>query len=120
MDALLELLTADAAFVGDGGGKAQAFPEPLAGRERIARVMVGLFRRGAALGAGMRPAEVNGMPGLVTFDPEGRVVNVFSLEIADGRVQTVRSVVNPDKLGHLGPVSDLARLPQSGGDTPPG
>jgi RNA polymerase sigma-70 factor (ECF subfamily) len=120
MDALLELLTADASFVGDGGGKAQAFPEPLAGRERIARVMVGLFRRGAALGAGMRPAEVNGMPGAVALDPEGKVINVFVLEIADGQVQTIRSVVNPDKLGHLGPVSDLARLPQSGGDTPPG
>jgi RNA polymerase sigma-70 factor (ECF subfamily) len=118
MDGLLELLTADAAFVGDGGGKAQAFPAPLAGRERIARVMVGLFRRGATLGASMRPAEVNGQPGAVTFDAEGRVVNVFILEIADGHVQTIRSVVNPDKLGHLGPVSDVGRLPQRGDDAP--
>jgi len=37
---------------------------------------------------------------------------VFALDIADGMVQAVRSVVNPDKLGHLGPVSDLARLPE--------
>jgi RNA polymerase sigma-70 factor, ECF subfamily len=118
MDALLELLTADASFVGDGGGKAQAFPEPLAGRGRIARVMVGLFRRGATLGASTRPAEVNGMPGAVALDPEGKVINVFVLEIADGQVQTIRSVVNPDKLRHLGPVSDLARLPQGGGDPP--
>jgi hypothetical protein len=50
----------------------------------------------------------------VTYDAEGRVVNVFELDIADGRVQTIRSVVNPDKLGHLGPVSDAARLPGKG------
>src|SRR6266508_857615 len=42
MDGLLKLLTADVSFVGDGGGKAQAFPEPLAGRERIARLLLGL------------------------------------------------------------------------------
>jgi hypothetical protein len=47
----------------------------------------------------------------VTYDAEGRVVNVFELNFADGVVQTIRSVVNPDKLGHLGPVSDVARLP---------
>ncbi|HEX4288860.1 MAG TPA: hypothetical protein VH021_08095, partial [Trebonia sp.] len=60
-----------------------------------------------------RLAWVNGQPGAVTYDGAGRVVNVFALDIADGTVQTIRSVVNPDKLGHLGPVSDLARLPQN-------
>jgi RNA polymerase sigma-70 factor (ECF subfamily) len=44
-------------------------------------------------------------------------VNVLSLEIADGRVQTVRSVLNPDKLRHLGPVGDLARLLRDRGAT---
>ena len=55
---------------------------------------------------------MNGQPGAVTYDAEGRVINVFSLDIADGMVQAIRSVVNPDKLGHLGPVSDVARLPR--------
>ena len=45
------------------------------------------------------------------YDAEGRVVNVFALEIAGGTVQAIRSVVNPDKLGHLGPMSDVARIP---------
>ena len=54
------------------------------------------------------PAWVNGQPGAVSYDSEDRVVNVFTLDIADGRVQTVRSIVNPDKLRHLGPVSDVA------------
>jgi RNA polymerase sigma-70 factor (ECF subfamily) len=110
MEGLLELLAADAAFVGDGGGKAQAFGEPISGRERIARLLVGLFNRGAQLGARVRPVQVNGQPGGISLDAQGRVINVFSLDVADGRVQAVRSVVNPDKLGHLGPVSDVARL----------
>ena len=66
---------------------------------------------GRVLGASLRLAWVNGQPGAVTYDAEGRVVNVFELGIAGGVVQAIRSVVNPDKLGHLGPVSDVARLP---------
>ena len=42
------------------------------------------------------------------------MIAVFGLDVADGVVQAIRSVVNPDKLGHLGPVSDLARLPDPG------
>jgi RNA polymerase sigma-70 factor (ECF subfamily) len=111
MDALLALLAPDVVFQGDGGGKAQAIGQPLVGRERVLRLLAGLFRRGQFVGATVRPAWVNGGPGGVTYDADGRVVNVFALDVADGMVQTIRSVVNPDKLGHLGPVSDLARLP---------
>jgi hypothetical protein len=42
------------------------------------------------------------------------VVGVVELDVANGVVQTIRSVVNPDKLGHIGPVSDMARLMPSG------
>jgi RNA polymerase sigma-70 factor (TIGR02957 family) len=110
MDALLVLLAPDVVLTGDGGGKATAVGKPLAGAERVAKLMAGLFRRGQALGASLRPAWINGQPGGVTYDAGGRVVSVFALEIADGQVQAIRSVVNPDKLGHLGPVSDVARL----------
>jgi RNA polymerase sigma-70 factor (TIGR02957 family) len=112
MDALLAMLAPDVVFHGDGGGKAQALGKPLAGRERVLRLLGGLFRRGQSVGAFLMPAWVNGQPGAVTYDAERRVVNVFVLDIADGMVQAIRSVVNPDKLGHLGPVSDLARLPE--------
>ena len=40
----------------------------------------------------------------------GQLINVFSLDIADGAVRTVRSVINPEKLAHLGPLADLAEL----------
>jgi len=112
MDALLGMLAPDVVFRGDGGGKAQAIGMPLAGRQRVLRLLAGLFRRGRILGAYLRLAWVNGQPGAVTYDAQGLVVNVFALEIADGVVQAIRSVVNPDKLGHIGPVSDVARLPE--------
>jgi RNA polymerase sigma-70 factor (TIGR02957 family) len=109
---LLELLAPDVAMIGDGGGKGQALAQPLHGRVRVARFMLGLFRRGLKMGAYGELAWVNGQPGAVSYDAEGRVVNVFALDIADGVVQTIRSVINPDKLQHLGPTSDLALRPR--------
>jgi RNA polymerase sigma-70 factor (ECF subfamily) len=109
LDALLDLLAPDVVAHGDGGGKAQALGKPLAGRLRVARLLVGAFRRAATLGVSVRLAWVNGQPGAVLYDAEGLVVGVLELDIADGVVHTVRTVANPDKLGHLGPVSDVAR-----------
>jgi RNA polymerase sigma-70 factor (ECF subfamily) len=111
MQGLLDFLTVDVVFVGDGGGKAQAFPQPLHGPDRVARVLLGLFTRARHLGAGIRLVVVNGQPGALGLDADGRLINVLALDVVDGRIRAVRSVVNPDKLGHLGPLSDLARLP---------
>jgi RNA polymerase sigma factor (sigma-70 family) len=112
MDALLGMLAPDVVAHGDGGGKAQAIGAPLHGRERVARLLAGLFRRARTLGASLRLAWVNGQPGAVGYDAAGRVFAVFELEVADGVVQAIRGVVNPDKLRHIGPVSDVARLPE--------
>src|SRR5271165_7599040 len=106
--ALLELLAPDVTMVGDGGGKAWAAARPFHGRQQVARFMLGLARRGAKLGAHLEVAWVNGQPGAVTYDADDRIINVFALDIANGKVQMVRSVINPDKLHHLGPVSDVA------------
>jgi RNA polymerase sigma-70 factor (ECF subfamily) len=113
MDALLGMLAPDVTVHGDGGGKAQVARKPLAGRQQVTRHLVGLFRRGRVLGVSLRLAWVNGQPGAVAHDAEGHVVSVFALDVADGMVQAIRAVVNPDKLGHIGRVSDLARLPQN-------
>ena len=112
LEALLDMLAPDVVFHGDGGGKAQAIARPLAGRERVMRLIAGIFRRGRFVGTSLRLAWVNGQPGAALYDAEGRVVTVVELEIADGVVQALHAVVNPDKLGHLGPVSDLARRPR--------
>jgi RNA polymerase sigma-70 factor (ECF subfamily) len=113
MDALLGMLAPDVVSHADGGGKAQTTGR-LAGRQRVIRLLVGLFRRGRLIGASLRLAWVNGRPGAVMYDAEGRVISVMELDIADGVIQAIHSVVNPDKLGHLGPVSDAARLPERG------
>ena len=112
MDVLLGMLAPDVVFHADGGGKAQAIGKPLHGREGVARLLAGLFRRGRYLGTSLRLAWINGQPGAVAFDAEGRVFAVFGLEVADGVVQAIRAVVNPDKLRHIGLVSDVARLPE--------
>jgi RNA polymerase sigma-70 factor (ECF subfamily) len=111
IDALLGMLAPDVVFHGDGGGKAQAIGKPLAGRQRVVRLLVVAFRRARAFGVSLRLAWVNGQPGAVLHDGEGRVIGVVGLDVADGVVEAVRAVVNPDKLGHIGPVSDAALLP---------
>ena len=109
MDALLGMLAPDVVLQGDGGGKAQAIGKPLAGRQRVMRLLVGGLRRGRALGASLRLAWVNGQPGAVMYDAEGRVAGVVVLDVADGVVQAIRAVVNPAKLGHIEPVPAVAR-----------
>ncbi len=119
MEALLGMLAPEVMLHGDGGGKAQAVGKPVSGRQQVTQLLIGLFRRGRPLGVYLRLAWVNGQPGAVLYDPAGRVMSVIELETVlaedgEGVVQAIHAVVNPDKLGHLGPVSDLARLPDKG------
>jgi RNA polymerase sigma-70 factor (ECF subfamily) len=58
----------------------------------------------------VEPREVNGQPGAILRDREGNVAGTLTLDVFGGRIQTIRSVVNPDKLGHLGPVADMWAL----------
>jgi RNA polymerase sigma-70 factor (TIGR02957 family) len=111
MKGLEALLADDVVLHGDGGGKVPALARALHGRERVARTLAAWGRQGRRLaGTTMRPATVNGQPGALILDPDQRVIGVMALDIADGRVQAVRSVVNPDKLGHVGPVGDMLAL----------
>jgi RNA polymerase sigma-70 factor (ECF subfamily) len=49
---------------------------------------------------------VNGQPGAIFRDRDGKVLSTWALDIPDGQIQTIHSVINPNKLGHLGPVAD--------------
>jgi RNA polymerase sigma-70 factor (ECF subfamily) len=94
----------------DGGGKVPAVARPVNGRERVARTLsAGLFLA-ARLGVRIQVAEVNGEPGAMAFDAQDRLVGVIGLDIADGQVQTIHSIVNPDKLRHFDRVGDLGAL----------
>jgi len=104
-EALIELLAADATVYGDGGGKAPSAPAPLVGAERVAKALIGWGRQAAGRGIRHRRALVNGELGLVFYGPDGRPHWVAALEIADGVVVAVRSILNPDKLVHVPPQS---------------
>jgi len=110
VNALVEMLAADVAVYGDGGGKSPSWPHPIFGRDRVSRLLGGIAGQLVSYGLTITLHEVNGQPGATIVDAESRIVNVFSLDIVDGVVQTIRSVVNPDKLRHLGPIADLAGL----------
>jgi RNA polymerase sigma-70 factor, ECF subfamily len=110
LDGLVRLLAADAVVYGDNGGRQPSWPRPITGRDRVARLLAGLGRVSRDLGVDACPTEINGQPGALYLDPEGRIAGLFALDIAAGQVQAVRSIINPDKLRHLGPLADLARL----------
>ncbi len=107
LSGLLNVLAPDVMGMGDGGGKAFALDAPLFGRDRVAPFILGLSRRARWDRLSLSRAVVNGQPGGIARDAEGRVVAVLALEIAEGRVQAIRSVVNPDKLAHIGQTSEV-------------
>ncbi|HEY2054105.1 MAG TPA: RNA polymerase sigma-70 factor [Solirubrobacterales bacterium] len=116
-EGLLELLAADVVLYGDGGGKAPALGHPLYGAERVARALINWTRIGTRAGVHRDPVWVNGQPGVRVSNPAGELINVIAFDILGGEVQAVRSVVNPEKLGHLGPLADIpALLSRGGGD----
>ena len=106
------LLAEDVGLHGDGGGKVRAIAQPLFGRHRVAQALLNWTRFASSIdGFSIRPVDVNGHPGALGLDGQQRVLFVMSLHIADGQIQDIRSIVNPDKLRHLGPVSDALPTP---------
>jgi RNA polymerase sigma-70 factor (ECF subfamily) len=106
VDALRELLAADVQMVGDGGGKAPSFARTVVGSDRVARVLAANLPLISQVDAWLERLELNGQPGAILRDRDGRVVAAMVLDVLDGQISAVRSVVNPDKLGHLGPIGD--------------
>jgi hypothetical protein len=99
-------------FYGDGGGKGHGLPRPIYGADRVGRLLRSARQQFRQAGVRVEATVINGEPGTLNFDRERRLINVFILEIADGLIQAVRSIINPDKLGHLGyALSDLGRKP---------
>jgi RNA polymerase sigma-70 factor (ECF subfamily) len=108
------LLAQDVALTADGGGKVPAIARSLSGRAHVARVLIHGMRLLARLpGVSVRPAEVNGGAGALLLDGQQQLIGVWALEIADGQITSINSIVNPDKLTHLGPVGDARSLLRS-------
>jgi RNA polymerase sigma-70 factor (ECF subfamily) len=115
LEGLEELLAHDVVLHGDGGGKVPAVKHAIHGRAKVARLLVAGLRAGIRrFGLSLRREQVNGQPGALLFDRDGRLAAVLSLDIAEGQIQGVSSIANPDKLQHLGPVADVNALLRDG------
>jgi RNA polymerase sigma-70 factor (ECF subfamily) len=106
MAALMDRVAPDVVFYGDSGGKGEAtFIAQVFGRDHVAQILAAQFERVIELGAWLRPAVVNGQPGFLAYDSDGGLIAATAFDILDGQVQAIRTVANPDKLRHLGPIS---------------
>jgi RNA polymerase sigma-70 factor, ECF subfamily len=93
-------------MIGDGGGKAPVFARGVIGAENVARALASTFPWFVRIGGKLEPRQVNGHPGAIFRDRDNMVVGTLTLDVLDGRIQAIRAVINPDKLGHVGPVAD--------------
>jgi RNA polymerase sigma-70 factor (TIGR02957 family) len=112
LEGLESLLAADVELHGDGGGKAPALARPLHGRDRVARALSAWLHAGRErIGeVSIRRTDVNGQPGAIFLTEDGSVISVLALGISEGQITSVSSIVNPDKLRHIGRVADLRAL----------
>jgi RNA polymerase sigma-70 factor (ECF subfamily) len=109
LEALMVVLAPGVTLVADGGGRALAPRRPVRGAEKVARFLLAVATEeksarflesiGAEPVADLRvyPAPVNGGPGVV-ITSQGRPVSALLLDVADGAVQTIHLVANPEKL----------------------
>jgi RNA polymerase sigma-70 factor (ECF subfamily) len=111
LEGLVAVLAPDAVLVGDGGGVARSISRPMHGAAKIARALVGFYGQIDAWGVTLEPVWVNGQPGFRVLDEAGRIVNIVGLDIVDGRVARIHSMLNPAKLAHLGETSELGLRP---------
>lgn len=100
LEGLIALLSKDAIFYSDGGGKAPALPRPIYGPENIARGILEGVRRLVPKNLVRRSVEINGRPGIVSF-LEKRPFSVFTLDVADGLITRIYVITNPDKLARI-------------------
>jgi RNA polymerase sigma-70 factor (ECF subfamily) len=113
--ALEALLAEDVVLYGDGGGNVPAIARPQHGRQKVAQTLVSWSRAGFRDGAAsLREVQVNGAPGALLLDRDGRVLGVMTLAFARGFIGTVTSVVNPEKLRHIGETGDMWSLIRAG------
>lgn len=104
MERLLSLLSEDVVFYADGGGKVTAARNPIHGKDRVARFILGIVDKRQRRVAGGLPQSftfrlerVNGEPGLVGY-VDDEMVGVVAVEIEGGVARSIYMVSNPEKL----------------------
>lgn len=97
-------------MVVDSGGRSPRLAGSVVGAQKVAALLAAVFPGFFRAGITLEPRELNGHPGAIFRDRDGRVTNTWTLDVLGGRIQTIRSMNNPDKLGHVGPVADAWAL----------
>lgn len=100
LHALTQMLASDVRVVTDGGGKASAALNVIEGADHAARFTIGATRKGWRDDFTVRPAVINGLPGLIVESSEGPV-QTAAFEFDGEVIRALYVVRNPDKLRHL-------------------
>jgi RNA polymerase sigma-70 factor (ECF subfamily) len=108
VEGTMALLDPEVVLTSDGGPHMHAARRPVIGADRVTRLLVNITRRGLEADAEMQFAEINRRPSLV-ISRRGRPRIFIAIEEDEGRVQAIRIVVNPDKLGHIADPMRLTR-----------
>ncbi len=102
------LLAADVSLHGDGGGRVPALAQAVHGRSAVSHTLLSWSRAGSRVGGyTVERTIVNDQPGALIRAHDGAVIGVWAIDVADGHVTAVRSVVNPEKLRHIDGVADF-------------
>jgi RNA polymerase sigma-70 factor (ECF subfamily) len=104
LHALTQMLASDVRVVTDGGGKASAALNVIEGADHAARFTIGVTRKGWRENFTVRPAVINGLPGLLVESPEGPV-QTAAFEFDGDVIRALYVVRKPDKLRHLAAAS---------------
>jgi RNA polymerase sigma-70 factor, ECF subfamily len=104
-------------MIGDSGGKAPQWKPVILGAQNVARMLAAFVPLVVRGGGVVEPQQLNGQPGAIFRDRDGQVLSTWMLDVLDGQIQTIRTVNNPDKLGHLGPVADAWAALREAGQT---
>ena len=107
VDVLISMLAPDVVWTADSDGKASAARRPVAGADKVARLILGLLRF-AGDGGRVEPAFYNGAPALVLYLDDG-LEGVISVEITDGLITHFYAMRNPEKLGGVKVPRAIAR-----------
>jgi RNA polymerase sigma-70 factor, ECF subfamily len=109
VESLISMLAPDVVWTADSGGKASASRRPVVGAERVARVLVGLFRLAAKMpDARVKTVICNSAPALVVYSGE-HLEGVFTVELVDGKITNFYAIRNPDKLAAIAIPREITR-----------
>ncbi|MEU1416636.1 RNA polymerase sigma-70 factor [Streptomyces sp. NPDC005731] len=99
LDGLLRLLAPDVRLVGDSGGRTKAPLRVLESADKVGRFLAGVAGKGVQ-DVSFRFLELNGGAALLVLSG-GKPDSVLQVEVADGLIQCIYIIRNPDKLGSL-------------------